>query len=259
VRAAKTDKDVVSPHAVDAFWVQRQIADVYPDPATAADKAAAALAILGSDAGLRDAENELMALFDYQSFELLARLLKSRDVVVWCTKLHRSDADERVNVEVAMRERGLGWILRALAGDRARAGGADAMDVDAPAPAVPRTGTLAPGSTVAPRGAVDLEGMAFAQGGHLMSNKKVKLPEGSIKRARKGFEEIHVPAPKVKGGAGEKLVAIEELPAWMREAFPGYRNLNRVQSKMYPTVVGTDEPLLLCAPTSAGKVGSVCL
>jgi pre-mRNA-splicing helicase BRR2 len=255
-RGQKADKDVVSPHAVDAFWVQRQIAEVYPDPATAAEKATAALAILGGDAGLRDAENELMALFDYQSFGLLARLLKNRDVVVWCTKLHRSDADERVNVEVAMRERGLGWIVRALAGDRA--GGArraDAMDVDAPA-AVPKTGTLAPGSTVQPRGAVDLEGMAFAQGGHLMANKKVKLPEGSVKRARKGFEEIHVPAPKTRGSAdaSERLVKIEELPAWMREAFPGYKTLNRVQSKMYPTVVGTDEPLLLCAPTSAGKV-----
>ena len=27
----KTDKDMVSPHAIDDFWVQRQISEVYPD------------------------------------------------------------------------------------------------------------------------------------------------------------------------------------------------------------------------------------
>jgi pre-mRNA-splicing helicase BRR2 len=260
--ATKADKDIVSPHSIDAFWVQRQISELYPDPATAAEKATSVLAILGSDASLRDAENELMALFDYQSFEVLARFLKNREVVVWTTKLMRSDADERVNVEVAMRERNLGWILRDLSGDRtAKGAGGDSMDVDAPASAsvqVPKTGTLAPGSVVQPKGAVDLESMAFSQGGHLMSNKKVKLPDGSFKRSRKGWEEIHVPPPKTNRGAdGEKLVQIGELPEWMRDAFPGYKSLNRVQSKMYPTVCGTEEPLLLCAPTSAGKVESL--
>ena len=29
-----------------------------------------------------------------------------------------------------------------------------------------------------------------------MSNKKCKLPEGSFKRAKKGYEENYVPAPK---------------------------------------------------------------
>jgi len=36
---AKADKDIVSPHAIDGFWVQRQISEVYPHPVTAADKA----------------------------------------------------------------------------------------------------------------------------------------------------------------------------------------------------------------------------
>ncbi|KAF5310876.1 hypothetical protein D9619_011891 [Psilocybe cf. subviscida] len=33
-------------------------------------------------------------------------------------------------------------------------------------------------------------------------------------------------------------------------------HFNRDQSKLYPTAFGTDEPILLCAPTSAGKVTS---
>lgn len=254
----KADKDIVAPHAVDAFWVQRQVSEVYPDPATAAEKASAVLSVLGSESNLRDCENELMELFEYQSFHIVTKFLKNRDVVVWCTKLMRSDADERVNVEVAMREKGVGWIIRELAGDRQAAKRpTDAMDVDqGGAKQVPKTATLAPGSTVQPKRTVDLESMAFSQGGHLMSNKKVKLPEGSIKRARKGFEEIHVPAPKTTPVDAKDIVKIEDLPAWAQEAFPGYKTLNRVQSKLYPTAFGTDEPILLCAPTGAGKVST---
>jgi len=43
---------------------------------------------------------------------------------------------------------------------------------------------------VQPKRTVDLESMAFSQGGHLMSNKRCMLPDGSFKRARKGYEEI---------------------------------------------------------------------
>ncbi|KAF7797360.1 hypothetical protein EIP86_008555 [Pleurotus ostreatoroseus] len=254
------DKDVVSPHAIDGFWVQRQISELYPDPVTAADKAASVLSILGSESNLRDCENQLMELFDYQSFHVITKFLKNRDVIVWCTKLMRSDAEERVNVEVAMREKGLGWILRDLAGDRkTKTRAPDAMDVDKPAVQVPKTATLAPGSTVQPKRTVDLEGMAFSQGGHLMSNKKCKLPEGSFKRAKKGYEEIHVPAPKKPNVPASDLVSISDMPAWAQEGFKGIKHLNRVQSKLYPTAFGTDEPLLLCAPTGAGKTNVAML
>ncbi|KAN0134228.1 Sec63 Brl domain containing protein [Lactarius tabidus] len=253
---AKADKDVVSPHSIDAFWVQRLVGEVYTDPQTASDKTASVLTILGSESNLRDCENQLMELFDYQSFDVITKFLKNRDVVVWCTKLARSDADERVNVEVAMREKGLGWILRELAGDRqAKTNADDAMDVDdqAKSAQVPKTATLAPGSVVQPKRTVDLESMAFSQGGHLMSNKTTKLPQGSFKRAKKGYEEIHVPAPKSKPVVAGEFVPISDLPEWARQGFPGLKTLNRVQSKLYPIAFGTDEPILLCAPTGAGK------
>ncbi|CAL1708451.1 unnamed protein product [Somion occarium] len=255
------DKDIVSPHEIDAFWVQRQVSEVYPDPVTAADKAQAVLTILGSESNLRDCENQLMDLFEYQSFDMITKFLKNRDVIVWCTKLMRSDADERVNVEVAMREKGLGWIIRELAGDRkTKARAPEAMDVDEkPLVEVPKTATLAPGSTVQPKKMVDLESMAFSQGAHLMSNKKCKLPEGSFKRAKKGYEEIHVPAPKRKEIKEGELVPISDLPPWAQEGFKGIKNLNRVQSRLFPVAFGTDEPLLLCAPTGAGKTNVAML
>ncbi|KAG5219829.1 DEIH-box ATPase [Salix suchowensis] len=244
----KVDKDIVSPHSIDAFWVQRQISEVYPDPVTAADKAASVLSILGSESIVR-----------LPKLHIITKCLKNREVIVWCTKLIRSDADERVNVEVAMREKGVGWILRELAGDRQAKSKRpdDAMDVDE-AKQVPKTATLAPGSTVQPKRTVDLEAMAFSQGGHLMTNKKCKLPDGSFKRARKGFEEIHVPAPPKKPVVEGEIVPISDLPAWAREAFT-VKTLNRIQSKLYPVAFGTDEPILLCAPTGAGKTNVAML
>ncbi|KAI6134777.1 putative RNA helicase [Pisolithus croceorrhizus] len=257
---AEADKDIVSPHAIDGFWLQRQISEVFPDPVTTADKAASVFGVLDSESSLRDCENQLMELFDYQNFNVITRFLKNRDVIVWCTKLIRSSADSRVDVETAMRERGVGWILRELEGDRqAKKARNDAMDVDKPSvTTVPKTATIAPGSMLQPKHTVDLEAMAFSQGGHLMTNKKCKLPDGSFKRSRKGFEEIHVPAPPKKPVRDDEFISIEKLPEWARAAFT-VPKLNRVQSKLFPIAFGTDEPILLCAPTGAGKTNVAML
>jgi pre-mRNA-splicing helicase BRR2 len=251
----QADTDRVLPHEIDGFWLQRLVSVSYPDPVTATAKTAAALNILASEANLRDCENGLMDLFDYDKFDLVRILTKNRDVIVWCTKLSRSDENDRMNVEVAMREKGVGWILKELSGDRSKpaAGSEDSMDVDMKTNYIPSTGQLV-GGTVAPRTIMDLDTMAFSQGGHLMSNKKVTLPDGSFKRSKKGYEEIHVPAPRSKPVQSNELVLIEDLPFWVRTAFEGNKTLNRVQSKLYPVAFGSDEPILLCAPTGAGKV-----
>ena len=104
-------------HAIDGFWVQRQISEIYPDPVTAADKAPSVINILDSDSSVRDCENQLMELFDYESYHVVAKFLMSREVIVCCTKLMRSDADERVNVEVAKRVLG-GFFVSWLAIDK---------------------------------------------------------------------------------------------------------------------------------------------
>lgn len=252
-KSSNIDKDRVSPHEIDGFWLQRLLSVSYPDPVTANDKTTSALSILSSESNLRDCENELMELFDFDKFDIVRILTKNRDVVVWCTKLSRSDEAERLNVEVAMREKGVSWILKELSGDRSKPSTGEAMDVDGPTQSSSRPQNLPATTNIQPNKTVDLEGMAFSQGGHLMSNKKVSLPEGSFKRSKKGYEEIHIPPPKPTSDPDER-VPIDELPHWARPAFKGAKTLNRVQSKLYPMAFGSDEPILLCAPTGAGKV-----
>ena len=56
-----------------------------------------------------------MELFEYQSFHITTKFLKNHDIIIWHMKLMCYNADEWVNVEVAMREKELGWILWELA------------------------------------------------------------------------------------------------------------------------------------------------
>ncbi|PWN30839.1 putative ATP dependent RNA helicase [Jaminaea rosea] len=260
--------DSLSVHDIDPFWIQRLVATHYQDEREASDKANEAFNLLASEANTRDCENSLMELFDYENFDIVQTLIKHRDVIVWCTKLGRADEDEKVNIEVEMREKGLNWILKELRGDKKDGADGDAgkgvpMDIDDATKnrILKMTGraTLAPGTTAQPRKVVDLEAMAFSQGGHLNSNAKVRLPEGSFKRTGKGYEEIHVPAPTRKGGNDVDKVPFASLPTWAQPAFGTTGSLNLIQSQCYPIAFGEDEPMLMCAPTGAGKTNVAML
>jgi hypothetical protein len=59
-RKTRAEKDIISPHSIYGSWVQwQQTSEVYPDPVTAASEAASFL--------IRDCENRLMELFEYQN------------------------------------------------------------------------------------------------------------------------------------------------------------------------------------------------
>ena len=75
-----------------------------------------------------------------------------------------------------------------------------------------------------------------------------------------GYEEVHVPALKAKAfEKNEALVPIGNLPKWAQPAFEGFKELNRIQSRLFKTALESDENLLLCAPTGAGKTNVALL
>ena len=107
---------------------------------------------------------------------------------------------------------------------------------------------------------LDLSTIKFDQGSDLMTNTKVKLPEGSFKRMKPEYDEIHIPPP-TKAEIDYDLVPITDLPNWARKAFPSGETdtLNAVQSKVFPSAFKTDHNMLLCAPTGAGKTNVAML
>ncbi|KAK5113048.1 hypothetical protein LTR62_003627 [Meristemomyces frigidus] len=272
------DPDIVLAHEIDAYWLQRQIGQVYEDAHTQSEKTKTAEEIMGDkdESGeaksLREVENDLMELFDYEQNELVGKLVKNRDKIVWVTRWRRAteDEDARLAVEKDMVNEGHARILKELRGrdDAQTSEGApklrvklDPMELDAKALTKDEEPAKKEGLVggLQPRKTLNLEDLKFDQGNHLMTNSNVKLPQGSTKRTFKGYEEIHVPAPKKRADANEPLIPTSSLPAWARPGFGNSQSLNRIQTRCYPSAFEDDGNMLICAPTGSGKTNVAML
>lgn len=272
------EKSSLPARDIDAFWLQRQIGTFYPDAHEQTNKTKDALRILsgepdepeGEDKSLREIENDLMELFDFEHHELVQKLVENREKVFWLTKLARAESPEdRENVEREMASEGLQSILnelrgKAAAGDDKKRKVDIKMDIDVPASfnaEAPKQdkpeGYLVGG--LQPKKVVNLDNLVFDQGNHLMTNAKVRLPEGSTKRSFKGYEEIHVPPPKKRNDPSDVLIPITDMPEWSRGPFSTAKSLNKIQSKCYPSAFQDDGNMLVCAPTGSGKTNVAML
>ncbi|KAK1757664.1 pre-mRNA splicing helicase [Echria macrotheca] len=271
------EKNYIPARDIDAFWLQRQIGKLYPDAHIQHDKTSSALRILsgepdepgGEEKQLRDIENDLMELFDYEHHELVQKLISNRDKVVWLTRLANVETEaDRQTIKREMASEGLRWILDELEGktkDEAKKPKMEIkMDIDSTAFAsgtAPKTerqdGQLVGG--LQPRKLINLENLIFDQGNHLMTNPKVHLPNGSTKRTFKGYEEIHVPPPKKRNDPSDVNIPVSDMPEWAQGPFSTTKTLNKIQSKCYPTAFQDDGNMLVCAPTGSGKTNVAML
>ncbi|KFY98114.1 hypothetical protein V498_01667 [Pseudogymnoascus sp. VKM F-4517 (FW-2822)] len=269
-KSSAKDKSIPA-REIDAYWLQRQIGQNYSDAHMQQVKTQQALQILsglseeGDERTLREIENDLMELFDYEHHELVQKLISNRDKVVWLTRLAKADDEEaRGVVEREIIAEGLRWILDELRGRKVSVDGGKGkkveikMDIDVPEDYIKgskedraKDGGLVGG--LQPRKLINLENLIFEQGNHLMTNPKVKLPEGSTKKTFKGYEEIHVPAPKKRSDPTDRDIPVSEMPEWSRVPFGTTPKLNKIQSKCFPTAFNDDGNMLICAPTGSGK------
>ncbi|CAH9084541.1 unnamed protein product [Cuscuta europaea] len=267
---------------IDAYWLQRKISQAYDqkiDPQQSQKVAEDVLRILaeGDD---REAENKLLLHLDYDRFNLVKYLLRNRLKVVWCTRLARAE-DQEMKKTIEEEMAGLGpdhtAILDQLHATRASAkerqknleksirDEARRLKDETSGDGDRRQRMISDrdvesGWLQGQRQLLDLESLAFNQGGLFMANKKCELPRGSFRNHKKGYEEVHVPYLKPKPlGENEKFVKISSMPDWARPAFKGMTQLNRIQSKVYETALFTPDNILLCAPTGAGKTNVAML
>ncbi|KAG2182998.1 hypothetical protein INT44_005979, partial [Umbelopsis vinacea] len=100
-----------------------------------------------------------------------------------------------------------------------------------------------------------------AKSGNTLSafGTRYALPAGTVRDEYKDYEEITIPVSKQAPiRLGEKRIRIGEMDPLCSGAFkvcgiPAYETLNRIQSIVYPIAYGTNENMLVCAPTGAGK------
>jgi len=269
----KVDDEELNVHDIDAYWLQRKISPAFGqemDPENCRMLAEEVLKVLG-EADDREVEKRLVVYFDLDKFSLVKFLMRNKLKIVWCTRLARvRDQEEREKIEEEMKGSNLESILEELYAMKAstmereknfeksiryevrRLKDGD-MDID-------RGIGDGDGENGGQRRMLDLDNLAFEQGGLFMTKGKCDLPDGSYRLPRKGYQEIHVPALKAKPiDPNETLVNIGSMPDWAQPAFKGMTQLNRVQSKVYKTAMFKSDNLLLCAPTGAGKTNVAVL
>uniref|UniRef100_A0A336M1D6 U5 small nuclear ribonucleoprotein 200 kDa helicase n=1 Tax=Culicoides sonorensis TaxID=179676 RepID=A0A336M1D6_CULSO len=252
------------PLDIDAYWLQRCLSKYYNDAMISQAKAGEVLKVLKEASDDRECENQLVILLGYDCFDFIKQLKKNRQMILYCTMLASSQSEtERQKIRNKMKDDPvLAKILKALdtgKGDddfeeekhdrkKRKHEKDEEMDVE--------------DSKLSNRKVLELDELVFSQGSHFMANKRCQLPDGSFRKQRKGYEEVHVPALKPKAfDDDEELVSIEKVPKYVQPVFAGFKSLNRIQSRIYKAALETDENLLLCAPTGAGKsnVALLCM
>ncbi|KAK3734227.1 hypothetical protein QZH41_012947, partial [Actinostola sp. cb2023] len=93
-----------------------------------------------------------------------------------------------------------------------------------------------------------------------VAGAKIYLPSNAKRKILKNYEEVSIPhSENAPVQAGERLIPIKELDEIGQVAFKGMKTLNRIQSIVYDCAYNTNENLLICAPTGAGKTNIAML
>lgn len=85
------------------------------------------------------------------------------------------------------------------------------------------------------------------------AQKGIALPKGTTRTHFQKYEEVYIPPVIPPPLEKSKLVPVTVFDDFSRIAFRGITHLNRMQSKVYPVAYKTNENMLVCAPTGAGK------
>ncbi|CAH2236759.1 jg14251 [Pararge aegeria aegeria] len=261
-QSQKRRDTILHPMDIDAYWLQRRLSRHFPDAMVSQAKSSEVLRALSDAADDRDLENRLVLLLGYDCFELVKVLNKYRYTILYCTKLASSQSEsERASIREEMaKQPHLQKILAQLDTGKGEDETMEQSEQPRKRHKAGQEPTTWGGTVGGARKVLQLEELVFAAGAHFMANKRCQLPPGSFRKQRKGYEEVHVPALKPKPFEDdETLVAIEKLPKYVQPAFDGFKTLNRIQSRISKAALETDENLLVCAPTGAGKTNVALL
>lgn len=99
---------------------------------------------------------------------------------------------------------------------------------------------------------VDLQACAFQDERTPHRHVRATVPQGTHRAVFDTHDEVVLP-PGVAHVHADPLVPISSFPEWCHAAFKGVEYLNPMQSKVSSSALGSDENLLVSAPTGAGK------
>lgn len=89
-----------------------------------------------------------------------------------------------------------------------------------------------------------------------ITGKLYLLPSGTTRASYPTHEELIIPYPPNVSNryiSDAQLVQVSQLDFLCQGTFNNYKTLNKMQSLVYPVAYNTNENMLVCAPTGAGK------
>lgn len=94
-----------------------------------------------------------------------------------------------------------------------------------------------------------------------IAGSKILLPENITRYDDQIYEQIYIPTTNIEEDKDMKveLVPTEELDDIGKIAFRNVKYLNRIQSVVFNAVYNSNQNLLICAPTGAGKTNIAML
>ncbi|KAJ1733569.1 activating signal cointegrator 1 complex subunit 3 [Coemansia biformis] len=278
-----------APGCFSQAWLLARCRSIVADPESADALCREVCALLQSDRGDDDIQGPLLELVGYDNMEFLGSLVSQRaDIVRGITaesdrarvaalrggwSLPGVQAVVRTERDLAIGKE-LSKARRRRKATAAAAGPADCTEgAQGPAQVLgsgtdlrrarerqltQRTaGALKPESRSAERYPyVFTSGPAAGAGGALLSmfGTKYALPAGTVRNEFEDHEEITIPTARTAPRRDmEQPVEIADMDPLCQYTFRKYTALNRIQSIIYPTAYGSNENILLSAPTGAGK------
>eukprot|EP01029_Cantina_marsupialis_P030668 TRINITY_DN838_c0_g1_i2.p1 TRINITY_DN838_c0_g1~~TRINITY_DN838_c0_g1_i2.p1 ORF type:complete len:1736 (-),score=582.30 TRINITY_DN838_c0_g1_i2:39-4685(-) len=85
------------------------------------------------------------------------------------------------------------------------------------------------------------------------------LPPGTEHIQTDITDEFFVPAPPKANVPNKDLVAASTLTSWQRKIFSNIKRFNPMQSKVFDVALNSNQNVLVCAPTGAGKTNVALL
>uniref|UniRef100_A0A1I8NZ61 Activating signal cointegrator 1 complex subunit 3 n=1 Tax=Stomoxys calcitrans TaxID=35570 RepID=A0A1I8NZ61_STOCA len=93
-----------------------------------------------------------------------------------------------------------------------------------------------------------------------IGGNRISLPDNAERIDNRQYEEVKIPATEPPPlSVGNNRINISDLDDIGRMAFANCKQLNRIQSVVYPVAYHSNENMLVCAPTGAGKTNVAML
>lgn len=288
-------KKKVAKEVYDKSWIEMEMLKYYTDTSIVAELSKGTMTLLASSKGDDELQNEMFELLGFERFELIQTLLKHRSdiknpppdkdmkIAELLNDLETRGVPERPVYSqqvTVMNETEKHFLKKARKEEKKILKTAKQLavddtvdDFDPETLKAKREAALREASQAylfkrrdrndAPEArypfVFDNYNKAKQTAGFI-AGMKMALPEGFTRTVDSIMEEVEIPMsepppPEV----GAKLFPIGSLDEIGQMAFKGCRTLNRIQTVVYPVAYHSNENLLICAPTGAGKTNIAML